>query len=193
MSGLGANEVCELLDLTPENQRVLMLTAIASSITPSDAAALTGNDEAPRLLEYLYQHHLFTDRRRGEPFWRGMPASYYAAGIRATLERSPAGGVTTRTPSPAEEWARRRLPAVREYIQDEFAARMRAAVPKDTIEVGTSRQPPASRLRSPGTSTDQTVNRVRPFARRRFSVCRPARVCIRLRNPCVRARLRFFG
>jgi len=50
----------------PENQRILMLTAIPPSITPSDAIALTGDEEAPRLLEYLYRRHLFTDRRRGD-------------------------------------------------------------------------------------------------------------------------------
>src|SRR5437773_6793417 len=50
----------------PENQRILMLTAIPPSITLSEAVALTGNEEAPRLLEYLYRRHLFTDRRRGE-------------------------------------------------------------------------------------------------------------------------------
>jgi ATP/maltotriose-dependent transcriptional regulator MalT/DNA-binding SARP family transcriptional activator len=50
----------------PENQRMLMLTAIAPSITPAEAVALTGNEDAPRLLEYLYRRHLFLDRRRGE-------------------------------------------------------------------------------------------------------------------------------
>ncbi|HET7032834.1 MAG TPA: hypothetical protein VFJ48_06890, partial [Casimicrobiaceae bacterium] len=50
----------------PENQRVLMLTAIAPSITGAEAVALSGNEEAPRLLEYLYRHHLFTDRRHGQ-------------------------------------------------------------------------------------------------------------------------------
>lgn len=49
----------------PDNQRTLMLTAISPSITEDEAAAITGSDEAPRLLEYLYRHHLFTDRRRG--------------------------------------------------------------------------------------------------------------------------------
>lgn len=49
----------------PENRRMLMLTAIAPSITPDEAVALTGDDEAPRLLEYLYRRHLFVDRRRG--------------------------------------------------------------------------------------------------------------------------------
>ena len=50
----------------PENQRVLMTSAIAPSITSAEAVALSGSDEAPRLLEYLYRHHLFTDRRHGE-------------------------------------------------------------------------------------------------------------------------------
>lgn len=49
----------------PENQRMLMLTAIAPSITPEEAVALTGDEEAARLLEYLYRRHLFLDRRRG--------------------------------------------------------------------------------------------------------------------------------
>jgi LuxR family maltose regulon positive regulatory protein len=49
----------------PANQRVLMLTSIPPSITPAEAIALTGHDDAPRLLEYLYRRHLFTDRRRG--------------------------------------------------------------------------------------------------------------------------------
>ncbi len=48
----------------PANQRVLMLTSIPPSITPAEAIALTGHDDAPRLLEYLYRRHLFTDRRR---------------------------------------------------------------------------------------------------------------------------------
>jgi ATP/maltotriose-dependent transcriptional regulator MalT/DNA-binding SARP family transcriptional activator len=55
-----------LAESRPENQRTLMLTAVPPSITASEAVELSGNEEAPRLLEYLYQHHLFTDRRRGE-------------------------------------------------------------------------------------------------------------------------------
>ena len=49
----------------PANQRVLMLTAVPPSITASEAVMLTGDAESPRLLEYLYRRHLFTDRRRG--------------------------------------------------------------------------------------------------------------------------------
>jgi LuxR family maltose regulon positive regulatory protein len=50
----------------PENQRVLLLTAIPPSFTAPDAVALSGVEDAPRLLDYLYRHHLFTDRRHGE-------------------------------------------------------------------------------------------------------------------------------
>jgi ATP/maltotriose-dependent transcriptional regulator MalT/DNA-binding SARP family transcriptional activator len=49
----------------PQNQRVLMLTALPRSITQDEAIELTGDDEASRLLDYLYRRHLFVDRRRG--------------------------------------------------------------------------------------------------------------------------------
>ena len=49
-----------------ENQRILMLTSIPPSIAATEAVELTGDEEAPRLLEYLYRRHLFTDRRRGD-------------------------------------------------------------------------------------------------------------------------------
>ena len=39
----------------------------------------------------------------------------------------------------------------------------------------------------------QTVRRWRPLRRRDFKMARPARVDIRLRNPCVRARFRVLG
>jgi len=51
----------------PENQRVLMLTAVSPSFTPAEAVALTGTESAAELLDYLYRRHLFTDRRRGTP------------------------------------------------------------------------------------------------------------------------------
>ncbi len=40
---------------------------------------------------------------------------------------------------------------------------------------------------------EETVRRLRPFARRRFSTCRPFFVAMRTRNPCVRLRRRRFG
>jgi ATP/maltotriose-dependent transcriptional regulator MalT/DNA-binding SARP family transcriptional activator len=48
----------------PNNQRTLMLAALLPSVSEADLAAITGDDEAPRVLDYLYRHHLFTDRRR---------------------------------------------------------------------------------------------------------------------------------
>ncbi len=47
-----------------ENQRVLMLSALLPSVAPSDAVAVSGNPEAPLVLDYVYRRHLFTDRRR---------------------------------------------------------------------------------------------------------------------------------
>ena len=44
-----------------------------------------------------------------------------------------------------------------------------------------------------GTRGPQTVSRWRPLSRRDFKMARPARVDMRLRNPCVRARFRVFG
>jgi predicted RNase H-like HicB family nuclease len=39
----------------PENQRVLMLTAVSPSFTPAEAVALTGSEIAAELLDYLYR------------------------------------------------------------------------------------------------------------------------------------------
>lgn len=56
----------------PENQRILLLTALLPSVSASDAEAVSGNTEAPLVLDYLYRRHLFTDRRRtgGEPVYQ---------------------------------------------------------------------------------------------------------------------------
>ena len=56
----------------PNNRRTLLLTALLPSVTESDAAAITGDADAPRVLDYLYRQHLFTDRRRtgGEPAYQ---------------------------------------------------------------------------------------------------------------------------
>ncbi|HET7097270.1 MAG TPA: BTAD domain-containing putative transcriptional regulator [Casimicrobiaceae bacterium] len=64
----------------PENRRALMLTAIPPSITAAEAVALSGNEEAPRLLDYLYRHHLFTHLRHGE-----QPSYHYHALFREFL------------------------------------------------------------------------------------------------------------
>ena len=79
-----------------------MLTAMPPSITQAEARALTGSDEAPRLLDYLYRRHLFTDRRRGSatdlPLPRAVPrvparrgaAAAVRPSERATLAAAPA-------------------------------------------------------------------------------------------------------
>jgi ATP/maltotriose-dependent transcriptional regulator MalT/DNA-binding SARP family transcriptional activator len=51
----------------PENQRTLMVTALLPTVSAGDAEAITGDAEAPRVLDYLYRHHLFIDRRRNGP------------------------------------------------------------------------------------------------------------------------------
>jgi len=47
------------------SQRVLMLCAVPARVTRPIAAALTGEPDAGRLLEYGYRRHLFTARRDG--------------------------------------------------------------------------------------------------------------------------------
>src|SRR5438067_171528 len=51
----------------PENQRTLMLAALLPTVGARDAEAITGDPEAPRVLDYLYRRHLFVDRRRNGP------------------------------------------------------------------------------------------------------------------------------
>jgi hypothetical protein len=93
-----------------------------------------------------------------------------------------------------EAQSRRALLAARKDIENEFTRAVRAPTPHYAIEVRTSRQPSPSRSGAgPGARGHHTVSRLRPLARRCLSVTRPARVRIRLRNPCARARLRFFG
>jgi ATP/maltotriose-dependent transcriptional regulator MalT/DNA-binding SARP family transcriptional activator len=95
----------------PENQRVLMLTSMLPSVTAAEAVALSGNDEAPQLLDYLYRRHLFTDRRRGaqttfhyhalfreflqnELAQRIAPAERRAAGMQAAVLLAERGQVS---------------------------------------------------------------------------------------------------
>ncbi len=56
----------------PANQRTLMLLAFLPTVSDGDAEAITGDPDAPRVLDYLYRRHLFTDRRRagGEPVYQ---------------------------------------------------------------------------------------------------------------------------
>ncbi|HKP67295.1 MAG TPA: BTAD domain-containing putative transcriptional regulator, partial [Casimicrobiaceae bacterium] len=83
-----------------DNQRTLMLTAIAPSITDSEAVSLTQSDDAPRLLEYLYRHHLFTDRRRGAELTYHYHALFREFLLEEFARRVPSaerGALTTRT------------------------------------------------------------------------------------------------
>lgn len=56
----------------PDNQRVLMLCALLPSVSAADAELLSGNPEAPLVLDYVYRRHLFTERRRlgAEPVYQ---------------------------------------------------------------------------------------------------------------------------
>jgi DNA-binding SARP family transcriptional activator len=56
----------------PANQRTLMLMAYLPTVSDSDALEMSGDADAPRVLDYLYRRHLFTDRRRagGEPVYQ---------------------------------------------------------------------------------------------------------------------------
>jgi len=56
----------------PNNQRTLLLAALLPGVTERDALAITGDADAPRVLDYLFRHHLFTDRRRtgAEPVYQ---------------------------------------------------------------------------------------------------------------------------
>ena len=57
-------------------------------------AAISGNPEAPRVLEYLYRHHLFTDRRRigDEPVYQ-----FHALFREFLLERGQAPAAAPRS------------------------------------------------------------------------------------------------
>jgi hypothetical protein len=56
-----------------------------------------------------------------------------------------------------------------------------------------SRPRPEKASRQARQRSSETVRRLRPFARRRFSTCWPSLVRMRTRNPCVRLRRRLFG
>ncbi len=54
-----------LSQASPENQHILLHLGFLPRMTIRLAEALTGSTQAPRLLDHLYRHHLFTDRRQG--------------------------------------------------------------------------------------------------------------------------------
>jgi LuxR family maltose regulon positive regulatory protein len=87
---------------SPENQRILMLTAVLPRMTPRVAEATSGNRGAGRLLDYLSRHHLFTDRRQGSEIvyqYHGLFRAFLRARAAATLtpeERTEAAGRAAR-------------------------------------------------------------------------------------------------
>ncbi len=98
------------------------------------------------------------------------------------------------------ELGRRVRCLARERVQHEVPVPGRPALAVDALELRAARQPPALGAARTGPAGAggavlhrQTVSRLRPLARRRFSTMRPARVLIRSRKPWVRARLRFLG
>ncbi|MFO1318113.1 MAG: BTAD domain-containing putative transcriptional regulator [Burkholderiales bacterium] len=62
----------EILDRAPANVRQIMLrTALLPEISRDAAIALTGQIDAPEIIEALHRHQYFTDRRTGiAPSWR---------------------------------------------------------------------------------------------------------------------------
>ena len=76
---------------------------------------------------------------------------------------------------------------VREPVQHEKAGRDRATVAVDGIEV------PRAREAIPALHWSYAESRLRPLARRRLRIARPARVDIRVRKPCRRLRRRTLG
>lgn len=73
-----------------------------------------------------------------------------------------------------------------------------AARPLHCLEIARAGQPPTRRQAFAGQPPPcfdgtRTVNRLRPFRRRRLRISRPHRVFIRARNPCLLLRRRFRG
>jgi len=124
-----------------------------------------------------------------------------------TLRGAPASPGCARPPTPTASTLRsppairgRRLPAYplrAERNNREPDTGWQPIGPIDThgrspeTATGGSGDEPSAMIRSARPS--QTVRRLRPLARRRFSTARPAFVDMRTRNPCVFLRLRLFG
>ena len=54
----------QIFDRAPQAQReILMKTALLPHVTPEVAVALSGDTNAPKVLDQLYRHQYFTDRR----------------------------------------------------------------------------------------------------------------------------------
>src|SRR5213078_4421012 len=80
----------------------------------------------------------------------------------------------------------------REPVQDEEPRGHGTALPVDGVEVPRAGKAMAT-LHVRACESAQAESRLRPFARRRFRIVRPARVDILARKPCLRFRLRTLG
>src|SRR2546423_11721876 len=90
--------------------------------------------------------------------------------------------------------ARRAVVVTRKGVENEKARRDRAALAIDRVEVPRAREAmPALHVFPLAGGARQAERRVRPFARRRLMIARPALVAIRARKPCRRFRRRTFG
>ena len=117
---------------------------------------------------------------------------------RLTRLRSTAPPTLRDTDSPRRGPSRRGVAVARERVEDEEAvadASGPGGRPARTRRCATDGRAwrGRARHRARGRVHRQTVSRLRPLARRRLSVRRPARVRMRARNPWARARLRFLG
>ena len=117
----------------PENQRVLMLAALLPSVSPADAEAISGNPEAPLVLDYVFRRHLFTDRRRigDQPVYQFhalFREFLLAEGKRRLTRRGAAGGARPRRrPARRARRLRRRRRAVHRSAGVARARRTHAA------------------------------------------------------------------
>lgn len=75
----------------PENRRAMMVAALLPSITGEEARALSGSEDAGRMLDYLYRRRLFVDRRRGAAVTYHFHALFRAFLRDEGARRLPAG------------------------------------------------------------------------------------------------------
>jgi hypothetical protein len=85
----------------------------------------------------------------------------------------------------AKPWGTLGVVVARERVEDQEPGRDRPALPVDGVEVAGAGETMLA--------SAHAERRLRPFARRRLRIERPARVDIRARNPCRRFRRRTFG
>ena len=73
---------------SPEMQDFLLRTAFLPQIKPGLAAALSGNDKAEELLDWLYRRHLFTNRSETAFQFHPLLREFLLARARATFSKT---------------------------------------------------------------------------------------------------------